>query len=184
MQFIIIRYGYIWLRLNCGRVTHVCVSKLTIIASDNSLSPGRWHSIIWTNVGILLIRTLETNLKRTSYVFIKKDVFEDVICDMLQCFKSHRPNGFNVSVPIIWLPYHYYTATELTQMTSVQLASTKPHQSQAKYEPFSHEILTFFTEPASNAQHSSTQKSEAQFNARLMKCDIRITNSQVFNSIN
>ena len=44
-----------------GRVTHICVSKLTIIGSDNSLSPGRRQAIIWTNAGILLIRTLGTN---------------------------------------------------------------------------------------------------------------------------
>ena len=44
-----------------GRVTHICVSKLTTIGSDNGLSPGRRQAIIWTNAGILLIQTLETN---------------------------------------------------------------------------------------------------------------------------
>ena len=44
-----------------GRVTQICVSKLTIIGSDNGLSPGRRQAIIWTNAGILLIRTLGTN---------------------------------------------------------------------------------------------------------------------------
>ena len=44
-----------------GRMTHICVIKLTIIGSDNGLSPGRRQAIIWTNVGILLIGTLETN---------------------------------------------------------------------------------------------------------------------------
>ena len=39
-----------------GRVTHICVGNLTIIGSDNGLSPGRRQAIIWTNVGILLIR--------------------------------------------------------------------------------------------------------------------------------
>ena len=43
------------------RVTHICVSKRTIIGSDNSLSPGRRQTIIWTNAGILLIRNLGTN---------------------------------------------------------------------------------------------------------------------------
>ena len=43
------------------RVTHICVSKLTIIAYDNGLSPGRRQAIIWTNAGILLIRPLGTN---------------------------------------------------------------------------------------------------------------------------
>ena len=44
-----------------GQVTHICVSKLTIIAPDNGLSPSRRQAIIWTNPGILLIRTLGTN---------------------------------------------------------------------------------------------------------------------------
>ena len=43
-----------------GRVTHICVGKLTIIASDNGLSPGRRQAIIWTNAGILLIGPLGT----------------------------------------------------------------------------------------------------------------------------
>ena len=44
-----------------GRVTHICVGILTIIASDNGLSPGRRQAIIWTNDGILLIGPLGTN---------------------------------------------------------------------------------------------------------------------------
>ena len=44
-----------------GRVTHICIGNLTIIGSDNGLLPGRRQAIIWTNAGILLIRTLGTN---------------------------------------------------------------------------------------------------------------------------
>ena len=44
-----------------GRVTHICVSKMTNIGSDNGLSPGRCQAIIWTNAGILLIGPLWTN---------------------------------------------------------------------------------------------------------------------------
>ena len=44
-----------------GRVTYICVGKLTIIASDNALSPGRRQAVIWNNAGILLIRNLGTN---------------------------------------------------------------------------------------------------------------------------
>ena len=47
--------------LNWGRETHICVGKLTIIGSDNGLSPGRRQAIIWTNAGILLIGPLGTN---------------------------------------------------------------------------------------------------------------------------
>ena len=44
-----------------GRVTHICVGNLTIIESDNGLSPDRRQAIIWTNAGILLIGPLGTN---------------------------------------------------------------------------------------------------------------------------
>ena len=44
-----------------GRVTHICVGKLTIIGSDNGLSPGRRQAIIWTSAGVLLIGPLGTN---------------------------------------------------------------------------------------------------------------------------
>ena len=51
-----------------GRVTHICVIKLTIIGSDNSLLPGRCQAIIWTNAGLLLIGPLGTNF---SEILIK-----------------------------------------------------------------------------------------------------------------
>ena len=43
-------------------MTHICVGNLTTIGSDNGLSPGRHQAITWTNVGILLIGPLRTNL--------------------------------------------------------------------------------------------------------------------------
>ena len=49
-----------------GRVTHICVGKLTIIGSDNGLSPERHQAIIWINAGILLIGPLGTNSSEIS----------------------------------------------------------------------------------------------------------------------
>ena len=51
------------------RVTHICFSKLTIISSDNGLSPGRlaawWHQTITeTNNVLLPIGPLETNFSK------------------------------------------------------------------------------------------------------------------------
>ena len=48
-------------------MTHICVSELTIIGSDNGLSPGRHQAIIWTNDGILLIGTLGTNFSEILF---------------------------------------------------------------------------------------------------------------------
>ena len=45
-----------------GRVTHICVSKLTIIGSVNGFSTGRRQAITWTNAGLLSIAPLGINL--------------------------------------------------------------------------------------------------------------------------
>ena len=50
-----------YIKTHWGRVTHICVSNLAIIGSDNGLSPGRRQAIIWTNAGILLIGPIGTN---------------------------------------------------------------------------------------------------------------------------
>ena len=56
-----------------GRVTHPCVGKLSIIGSDNGLSPfDRLQTIIWTSAGILLIEPLETHF---SEILIKIHIF-------------------------------------------------------------------------------------------------------------
>ena len=55
-----------------GRMTHICVSKLTIIGSDNGLAPGRRQAIFWTNARIFLIRTLGTNV---SEIFSEIHIF-------------------------------------------------------------------------------------------------------------
>ena len=49
-----------------GRATHICVGNLTIIGSDNGLSPGRRQAIIWTNNAILLIPPLGTKFSEIS----------------------------------------------------------------------------------------------------------------------
>ena len=40
---------------------HICASNLTMIGSDNGLSPGQHQAIIWTDAGILSIEPLGTN---------------------------------------------------------------------------------------------------------------------------
>ena len=45
-----------------GRMTHICVGKLTIVGSENGLLPARRQAIIWTNAGILLNEPSGTNL--------------------------------------------------------------------------------------------------------------------------
>ena len=81
-------------------MTHICVGKLTIIGSDNGLSPERRQAIIWTNAGILLIGPLGTNfneilIENQTFSKIGENTFENVVCEMLfiasrpQCVKGH-----------------------------------------------------------------------------------------------
>ena len=81
------------------RVTHICVRNLTIIGSDNGLSPGQRQAIIWINAGILLIEpfwnNLQWNINHNSNIFIQENALENVICEMAsmlsrpQCVKTH-----------------------------------------------------------------------------------------------
>ena len=75
-----------------GRVTHICVGKLTIIGSNNGLSPGRRQAIIWTNDKILLIGPLGTNFSeiwnfnRNSNIFVQENAFENAVWKMAAIF--------------------------------------------------------------------------------------------------
>ena len=48
-----------------GWVMHISISKLTIMGSDNGLSPYQHQSIIWTNAEKLFTGPLETNISKT-----------------------------------------------------------------------------------------------------------------------
>ena len=77
-----------------SRVMHICVSKQTIIGSDNGLSPSRHQAIIWTNAGILLIQTSGTNFSEIvseipTFSF-KKNASENVICKTAAILSRHE----------------------------------------------------------------------------------------------
>ena len=70
-----------------GRVTHICVSNLTIIGSDNGLSPDWRQAIIWANAGILLIgpcmrNKLQWKFNRNSNIFVLQNALENVVWEM------------------------------------------------------------------------------------------------------
>ena len=72
-----------------GRVTHICFGELTIIGSDNGLSPGWRQAIIWTNAGALSIGPLG-NFYRNSYFFIQENKFDFVVCEMAAILSWHQ----------------------------------------------------------------------------------------------
>ena len=62
----LICHGVTYIITHWGRVTHICVSRLTITGSDHGLSPERRQAIIWTNAGILSIGPLGTHFSENS----------------------------------------------------------------------------------------------------------------------
>ena len=111
MTFIWVQFLKRYLLLtHWGRVMHICVSKQTIIGSDNGLSPGRRQAIIWTNAGILLIGPPGTNFSEIS---IKILTFSFVKIRLKVSSAKWRPFclGLNVlitkiSLKITFLKFH------------------------------------------------------------------------------
>ena len=132
-----------------GRVTHICVGKITILGSDNGLSPGWRQAIIWTNPGILLIGPLGTNFGEIS-IGIQTFSFDKVHlqmsfakmasiylccrdrCNQYQNFQEHLLGGLKEkSTPVDslditrlnrrrWCPEHNYDDATCTSWRFVQ----------------------------------------------------------------
>ena len=82
-----------------GQATHICIGKLTIIGSDNGLSPGRRQAIIWTNAGILLIGHLGTNF---SEILIEIHTFSFKKIDLNMSSAKWRPFCPSLNVLTQW----------------------------------------------------------------------------------
>ena len=71
------------------------VSNLTVIGSDNGLSPGRRQAIVWTNAGILLIGPLGTNL---SEILIEVHTFSSKKMHLKMSSGKWRPFCLGLNV--------------------------------------------------------------------------------------
>ena len=86
-----------------GRVTHICVSKLTIFGSDNGLSPRRRQAIIWTNAGILSTGPLGT---KVSEILIEIFTFSFKKMHLKMPSGKWRPSCLGLNV----LTHHHFPA--------------------------------------------------------------------------
>ena len=90
-----LKFCFITSLTHWGRVTHICVSKITIMGSDNGLSPDRRQAIIWTNAVLLSIGPLRTYLNEN---LIKIQQFSLKKMHVKMSSGKWRPSclGFNV----------------------------------------------------------------------------------------
>ena len=99
-----------------GRVTHICVGNLTIIGSDNGLSPDRRQAITRTNVGILLIGLLWTNFSEMLieiHIFSFKKIHLKMSSGKWQPFRL----GCNALMP---RHHHVFSLLKINLKTFVQ----------------------------------------------------------------
>ena len=82
-----------------GRATHICVGNLTIIGSDNGLSPGRCQAITRTNVRILLIGPLGTTF---SEMLIEIHTFSFKKINLKMSSGKWRPFCLGLNVLTHW----------------------------------------------------------------------------------
>ena len=96
---LIMKWVVTWLT-HWGRMTHICVGKLTIIGSDNGLSPGRRQAIIWTNAWILLIWPLGTNFNE---ILIGNQTFSFKKMHLKMSSAKWRPFCLSLNVLNDWI---------------------------------------------------------------------------------
>ena len=108
-----------------GRVTHICVSELTIIVSDNGLSPGRRQAIIWTNAGILSIGPYGTNF---SEILIEIITFSFTKMSLKVSSAKWRPLCLGLNELTHWGLVTTYSIMNLVSIGSSKIMAniTKP----------------------------------------------------------
>ena len=101
-----------WGLTHWGRVTHICALNLTVIGSDNGLSPGRRQAIIWTNAGILFIGPLGTNF---SEVLIGIQTFSLKKMHLKVVSAKWRPFCLGLIV-LMSIPHQYENTAVITDI--------------------------------------------------------------------
>ena len=93
-------------------MTHICVSKLTIIVPDNGLSPDRRQTIIWTNAGILLIRAPGTKFSEILSE-IHKFSFKKMHLKISSAKRRPFCLGLNVLKLSVWIHWSLNTTKSI-----------------------------------------------------------------------
>ena len=109
-----------------GRVTYICLSRLTSIGSDNGLSPDRRQAIIWANAGILLIGPSGTDF---SEILIKTHTFSFNKMHLKMSSGKWRPFCRSLNALNSVASSHCYVVTP-QKASSMQLSAFLPYNIQ------------------------------------------------------
>ena len=145
-------------------MTHACVSKLTIIGSDNGLSPDRRQTIIWTNDGMILsIRNLGTNLSEIlskihtfSFTKMHLQMSSAAISSWPQCLKSYvvqlcitlpqRPPPYHICIAVL-LDHSPHPGQVYMHKTGLFCYSARRRNTQRRMKPMKWTSFIGYTTP-------------------------------------
>ena len=111
-------------------MTHICVSKIIIIGSDNGLSTGRHQAIIWTNDDILSIRTLGIIF---SEILMEIHTFSFKNMHLQMSSAKWRPFCLGLNV-LTWRAFNWYKWVSQQTTDSGLEELLKPNASKSKSE--------------------------------------------------
>ena len=102
-------------------MTHICVSKLTIIGANNGLSRDGHQAIIRTNTGILLIHILGTNF---SEILSEIHIFSFKKC-IWKCLQNGG-NFVSAYQPVIeYVKLNYRKVSNISRTKSQNLNASR-----------------------------------------------------------
>ena len=90
-----------------GWATHICISKLIVMGSDNGLSaPSHYLNHCWNIVNWNLRNNLQWKIKRNSYILIEGNVFQNVVWKMVAILSQPQcVNWVYWGMPCVILPF-------------------------------------------------------------------------------
>ena len=151
-----------------GRVSHTLVDHLTIIGSDNVLSPGRRQTIIWTSAGILLTGLLKTNF---SEILFEIHIFPLTKMHLKMSYAKCSPfcpcfHGLINTISKEYEPKHVTPCYYLPQTRRVCISSGSK---QVRWIVIVHDMFSWSRLQCSDERHdvSNRRPPESLFNSLL-----------------
>ena len=90
-----------------GRVTHICVSELTIIGAWSA--PSHCLNQCWNIVNWIPRNKIQWNVSRNSYIFIQENPFENVIWKMATTLsRTQCVNRRVLQLTVLWTITHIF----------------------------------------------------------------------------
>ena len=137
-------------------MTHICVGNLSIIGSDNGLSPARRQAIIWTNAGILSIRSLGTHF---TEILSKNHTFSFKKMHLKTSSAKWRPSCLGLNVLMLAIAKECVWYTYIWNTLSIKCVLWNKYSRIATHKANSNTIMCGILYRPNNCDFKSSEES-------------------------